>query len=259
MLAHEETGPGDAERLVLVHGFTQNRRCWGDVVDRLARRRRVVTVDAPGHGGSREVIRDLWGTADLLAGLGPATFVGYSMGGRMCLHVALAHPRKVERLVLVGATAGIDDPAERERRRRADEALAEEIVTLGIDRFLERWLANPLFADLTPETARLAERRTNDPAALAAALRATGTGTQEPLWDRLGELAMPVLVVVGADDHRFLPVAERLGEAIPTATVAVVPGAAHNVPLARPDVFAELVEEFCDRHPRRGAPGIPAG
>ena len=144
----------------------------------------VVAVDAPGHGGSADVRADLVAGAALLGATGGrATYVGYSMGGRLCLHLAVARPDLVERLVLVSATAGIDDPIERAERRAADEALAASIERDGVDAFLARWVAQPLFAGLADPG--LDDRRRNTVAGLASSLRLAGTGTQEPLWDRL--------------------------------------------------------------------------
>ena len=180
---------GSGPRIVLVHGFAQTQACWGEVGDALASDHEVVRVDAPGHGGSADVRADLAGTADLLAEAGgPATYLGYSMGGRMVLHLALAHPEVVRGMVLVGATAGIDDPIEREARQVADDALAVAIEVDGMDAFLDRWLALPLFAGLDEHTAFRAERLANTTDGLASSLRLAGTGQQEPLWDRLGSI-----------------------------------------------------------------------
>ena len=233
-LAAEVDGAG--RRLVLVHGFTQTARCWGPLAADLARDHEVVRVDAPGHGRSAEVHADLAATAGLLADLGPATFVGYSMGGRMCLELALRDPQAVDALVLISATAGIDDPDGRATRRAADEALAGRIEAEGVDAFLDRWLDLPLFAGLPEELCFVDERRTNTVAGLASSLRLTGTGTQEPSWDRLATLGKPVLVLAGAEDAKFTALAHRLADAIgDDATLVVLPGAGHSTHLEAPD------------------------
>src|SRR6185295_14187445 len=139
--------------VVLVHGFTQTRRSWDVVVGALASRHDVVALDAPGHGELADVALELWQGARLLAQQGGrGAYVGYSMGGRLCLHVALAHPDFVQALVLVGTTAGIRDDRERGLRQQADEARAERIERDGIDTFLREWLAQPLLASLSPES-----------------------------------------------------------------------------------------------------------
>ncbi|HMQ28589.1 MAG TPA: alpha/beta fold hydrolase [Acidimicrobiales bacterium] len=248
-LACEVDGAGP--RLVLVHGFTQTARCWGPVGTALAEGHEVVRVDAPGHGRSADVRADLRATAGLLAGLGPATYLGYSMGGRQCLEAALRHPDAVEALVLVSATAGIEDEDERASRRASDDALAARIEAEGVDAFVDHWVSLPLFAGLPPVGRFDAERRTNTAAGLAASLRLAGTGTQEPSWDRLPTLAMPVLVVAGDDDAKFTPLAHRLVEGIgANATLAVVPGAGHTTHLEAPDAFLAVVLPWLADHAR---------
>jgi 2-succinyl-6-hydroxy-2,4-cyclohexadiene-1-carboxylate synthase len=256
----EARGPASAapgpppDRLVLVHGFTQTGRCWGPFADDLARDHEVVAVDAPGHGGSSDVRADLTTGAELLGRAGgTATYVGYSMGGRLSLHLALARPDLVQRLVVVGATGGIDDPDDRATRRAADEALAAHLEQVGLEVFLQEWLAQPLFAGLPPSAACLDERRRNTVTGLASSLRLAGTGTQEPLWGHLGRIEVPVLVMAGVDDGRFSSVAGRLARAIgPTATVALVPRAGHSAHLENPADAASIVRRWLHAHPVDG-------
>ncbi len=207
----------------------------------MAEEHEVVLVDAPGHGGSSGVRADLWEGAGMLgAAGGRATYVGYSMGARLCLHLALADPGKVEALVLVSGTPGIEDPAQRAERRAADEALASRIETEGTTKFLDEWLSAPLFARLPPEAACRSERERNQPEGLASSLRLAGTGTQDPLWARLGELSMPVLVVAGAEDAKFAALARRTTDAIgPNATTALIPSAGHAVPWEDPEALLD--------------------
>lgn len=241
---------GRAPRVVLAHGFTQTGRSWDRLAGALSVCREVVCVDLPGHGMSADrSVRDLGEAAALVGETGgPASYVGYSLGGRTCLALALDQPALVERLVLVGATAGIANEEERARRRAADEALAADIEAggrEGLDAFLGRWLAGPLFAHLGAEQADLPARRWNTPTGLAASLRTCGAGAQKPRWDRLGELSMPVLVVVGERDERFRRVGEDLVAGIGrNAELAVVPGAGHAVPFEAPRAFLALLEAF---------------
>ena len=241
---------GQGRRLVLVHGFTQTRDCWGPLAPDLAGDHEVVRVDAPGHGTSSDLVADLWEGAALLAATGgPASYVGYSMGGRLVLHVALARPDVVRGLVLIGATAGIEDPAARTRRADDDETRAQLIDSVGVDAFVDQWLAQPLFAGLPPEHRCIEARRSNTAAGLASSLRRAGAGAQEPLWDRLGALAMPVLVLAGADDAAYVAHGHRLASSIgANATLAVVPGAGHAVHLEAPAATAGLVRAWLADH-----------
>jgi 2-succinyl-6-hydroxy-2,4-cyclohexadiene-1-carboxylate synthase len=248
MLHAEVDGRGP--RLVLVHGFAQNRNCWGPLAPELALDHEVVRVDAPGHGRSSRFFAGLRTGARLIADQGvEATYVGYSMGGRFVLHLALANPELVRGVVLIGATGGIDDPDARAERRRVDEAMAERLERDGLQPFLDAWLAQPLFAGLTDEMQVRAARAENEVDGLAESLCQAGTGAQDPLWERLGRLTMPVLVTAGANDAKFAAEAERLAGAIGTnAELALVPGCGHAAHLEDPVAFAGILRGWLDRH-----------
>ena len=206
------------DRIVLVHGFTQTLRSWDRPAGLLSETFQVVRVDLPGHGGSGDVDLSFEETAAALGEAGgTATYVGYSLGGRLCLRLAVDRPDIVQSLVLVGASPGLADAGQRSDRQAADEALAAEIERTGTAAFLERWLAQPLFADLGPDPDDIDARLANSPAGLARALRRLGTGVQEPLWDRLGELKMPVLAVTGQKDVKFSRIADEMAGKLPPA------------------------------------------
>ncbi len=238
-----------APRFVLAHGFTQTARSWGRF-ERLLRERvpgaDTVAVDLPGHGDARPPADDdLWACADrLVATGGSGTYIGYSMGARVSLHAALTHPDVVQALVVIGATAGIDNDAERAQRRAADERLADHIEEVGVEAFIDEWLANALFGGLTPHTALRGDRLRNTAAGLAASLRSTGTGTQEPLWERLADIRVPVLVLAGADDAKFCALGERLAEHLGDATFEIIVGAGHSVHLEQPEATADAIARW---------------
>src|SRR4051812_41970803 len=167
------------------------------------------------------------------------------MGARFALHLALANPELVERLVLIGGTGGIDDPEARAERTRNDEAMATRLEREGIDRFLEAWLAQPLFAGLSDDMQFRDARRENTIDGLAESLRQAGTGSQDPLWSRLEGLDMPVLVVAGADDEKFAAEGARLRESIgANATLELVPHAGHAAHLEQPAAFLRVLRAF---------------
>jgi 2-succinyl-6-hydroxy-2,4-cyclohexadiene-1-carboxylate synthase len=242
----EGTGP----RIVLVHGFTQTRRCWGPEATDLATDHEVVRVDAPGHGGSSEILAGLRTGARLIADQGgEATYLGYSMGARFCLHVALHNPELVRGLVLLGGTAGIEDAEARAARRAQDRRTADRLRSEGLDGFLDAWLAQPLFTSLPDEHAFRAERLENTVEGLASSLEHAGTGTQDPSWHKLGRLDMPVLVMAGELDERFRALAERMASAIgDNASLAVVPDAGHAAHLEQPAAFLALVRPWLAAH-----------
>lgn len=237
-----------AHRLVLVHGFTQTGRSWAPLVPLFGDHFDVVTPDLPGHGSRADVHAGMDEAVRLLAEEGGrAAYVGYSMGGRVALNLAMARPDLVERLVLVSTSAGIEDDGDRAARRQADEELAAALEEQGIDAFLDEWLAQPLFADLTPETAGLEARRENTASGLAAALRLLGQGSMEPLWRRLLDIRMPALIVAGERDEAYCLQAVHLGGWMgEMATLAMVPGAGHACHLQQPREFVDLVVSFLE-------------
>jgi 2-succinyl-6-hydroxy-2,4-cyclohexadiene-1-carboxylate synthase len=167
------------------------------------------------------------------------------MGGRIAQKVALTAPERVSRLVLVATSAGIPDPAARAARIAEDEALADEVEGMTVEAFVARWQAQPIFADTPPEAARFwgDDLARNDPRALAEALRTIGGGAMEPFWDRVGELTMPVRVIVGARDEKFVRFArEEYATRIPHAEVHVIEGAGHGLPREAPRELAALIQ-----------------
>lgn len=214
-----------------------------------------LALDAPGHGAAAETDLDLVeGGAWLAAAGGRATYVGYSMGGRLCLHAALARPDLVRGLVLISATGGIEDDLERAERRRTDDELADRIERIGVPAFVDEWLARPLFAGLDATAAGRADRLENTAAGLASSLRLAGTGTQQPLWDRLGRLDVPTLVIAGALDPKFVALGERLAATIPGAELAIVEGAGHTVHLEQPDRFLDVLLRWLAAHAESPSP-----
>lgn len=244
------TTTGHGPRLVLVHGFTQTSASWAPLAADLAVDHEVVAVDAPNHGRSAGVEADLAHGAALIAEAGgTGTYVGYSMGGRFCLHTALVAPETVRGMVLIGATGGLDDPDDRAARRRDDERRAHRIREVGVERFLDEWLAQPLFARLDEAAQGRAARLENTAEGLARSLELAGTGTQQPLWDRLGAVAAPVLVLAGERDERFRAAGERLAASIGgNATYATVPHAGHTAHLEQPAAFLDILRAWLSRH-----------
>ena len=243
---------------MLLHGFTQTGRLWGPFGERLAEAHTLVALDLPGHAGSDAVRADLPETAELVAetvraevGDEPCDVLGYSLGARVALHVLTASKMPVRRAVLIGVTGGIEDVDERERRRSADDALADRLEAAGdVEGFVDGWLRSPLFAKLSDSAADRAERLRNSAKGLAASLRLNGTGTQEPLWDDLPALTLPLLALAGTDDIRFAGHALRVQRTAPLALASLVPGGGHAVHLAQPDHAWRIVEHWLAAGPQ---------
>jgi 2-succinyl-6-hydroxy-2,4-cyclohexadiene-1-carboxylate synthase len=237
------------ESVVLLHGFSGTRRAWDGVVELLdGERYRPLALDLPGHGVQTDAPRPISfaGCVAHVLAAAPPRFVlcGYSMGGRVALHVALAAPERVARMVLLSTTAGIEDASERAARSCADHRLAEELERGPYEEFIERWRTQPLFAAEPPAVRALAreDQRRNRPDALAAVLRGIGSGEMDPLWSRLCELTMPVTIVVGERDAKFRALGQRMESLLPNGELAIVPGG-HGLPLESPAAVAGAVAQ----------------
>lgn len=250
---------GDGPPVVLLHGFTGSAAGWGRFGELLAGRHTVVAVDIVGHGRSDApaTVADYGmerAAADAVAaarrcGHARAAWLGYSMGGRTALQVAVAHPEAVEQLVLIGGAPGIADAGERAARVKADEELAERIERDGITAFVEYWENIPLFASqkrMAPErqAAVRAGRLANDPRGLANSLRGMGAGAQRPLHADLASIGMPVLAIAGELDAKYVGVGRAIADAIPGARTAMIADAGHAPQVERPEETAAVALAF---------------
>ncbi len=224
-------------RLLLVPGFTQTPASWDGVRTHLD-----PTTDV--HALALPVAASFVATAAALAERGGrGAWCGYSMGGRLALRLALDRPDLVTALVLVSATPGIDDAVERDARVAADDELAASIERDGTTPFLDRWLAQPMFVNVAHDAPGVAERTTWTAAQLAATLRTLGTGTMNPMWARLHELTMPVLIVTGDLDEKFTAIGDAMARQIAGARRGRL-ACGHAVPLERPSELAALLHDF---------------
>ena len=252
---------GSGPPLLLLHGFTGSGASWAPQLETFRHHFDVVAVDLIGHGRSdapagperyriESAVADLVALLDTLA-IARAAVLGYSMGGRVALHLALAAPERLSALVLESASPGIDDPVERAARVRSDEALAVRIERDGVEAFVDEWERIPLFASQARLPAEVwerqrAQRLATSATGLANSLRGMGAGAMAPVGARLGELAMPVLLVVGELDVKYVALGHDMVAAIPNARLAVVPDAGHTVHLEQPAAFEQIVLGFLE-------------
>jgi len=260
MTYHVETA-GDGPPLLLLHGFTGSADAWRPLLPAFARRYTTVAVDLPGHGRTdapadpkryrtEAAADDLCRMMDRLS-IGRAAVLGYSMGGRLALSLAMLAPERVAALVLESASPGLATDGERKARAEQDEALARRIERDGIEAFVDDWENLPLFASVKRLPAEVRDRLrrvrlANRPHGLAASLRGMGTGVQPSWWDRLPDLALPVQLITGELDGKFCGIAERMMAALPDARLAVVPDAGHLVHVEKPELFATIVMNFLE-------------
>jgi 2-succinyl-6-hydroxy-2,4-cyclohexadiene-1-carboxylate synthase len=257
---------------MLLHGFTGSGRSMAGIARAFERDFDTIAPDLPGHGRSLHeplaaacdfdaCVDDLVATLESV-GHRRAHWLGYSMGARLALACVVRHPDRVASLVLVAGRAGIAAAGERAARRRADELLAARIEEQGVAAFVDEWLAQPLFATLprlgAESMAREREARlANDARGLAASLRGLGPGAQPPLFDDLPRVDVPVLLVAGALDERFVAIAHDLAGRLPQAEVCVIADAGHAVHVEQPERFLRVAGEFLSRAARPESTASP--
>jgi 2-succinyl-6-hydroxy-2,4-cyclohexadiene-1-carboxylate synthase len=253
----ETMGAGPA--LILLHGFTGSAAGWGAHIDAFAQRHLTVAIDLLGHGqsdapadpqryGIAHCVEDTLAVMDRLQ-IRRAAVLGYSMGGRAALAVALAAPERVSALVLESTSPGLRDPELRMARAAQDALLAGMIERDGIEAFVAQWERLPLFAtqasmDEEARAALHARRLRNNPVGLANSLRGFGQGIMMPMHDFLGEIAAPVLIIAGALDERYCEAGRAMSAQIPGAWLRIVPGTGHTVHLEQPEIYREMVLGF---------------
>lgn len=250
------TGPA----ILLLHGFTGSSITWASYPD-VWREYTTVAVDLLGHGHSdcpsdpdryrmEHCVEDLLTLLDRLD-VQRTAVLGYSMGGRVALHLTLRAPERLWALVLESASPGIADAVERESRRKSDAALAEAIERDGIAAFVDRWQALPLFATQTQLPASVREelrrqRLNNNPRGLANSLRGLGAGMQEPVLQSLEQMQVPTLLLAGALDGKYCELARQIAAVLPDRRLAIVPECGHTVHLEQPAAFTETVRQFLE-------------
>ncbi len=250
---------GEGSPLVLLHGFTGSTATWASHIDEFARSHRVIAIDSLGHGlsdspddparyGIGFASEDLIAVLDLL-GVGKAALLGYSMGGRVALSVAIVAPERLSALVVESASPGLPDGEARRARADSDAQLASEIEQEGVEAFIARWERMPLFSSqsgLSAEArATLRDQRLGNSAkGLAGSLRGLGQGSQPPLHDHLPTVQAPTLFIAGELDPGYCRMGREVCGLIPRSRLAVVPDAGHAVHLEQPESFRDLVLEF---------------
>ena len=245
---------GEGPAVTLLHGFSQIGASWDEIRARLPRGHRYIVPDLPGHGANAAARADMEGAGDALIalwnelGVERSHVIGYSLGGRLALDLATRHPQRLLSLAVIGAHAGLQDPALRRQRVEADLELAGLIRARGMEWFADYWAGLPLFAgqrELGPTwTARSRSwRLANNAPGLSASLAGMGQGSAPDRWSHLARIDAPTLIIAGAQDEIYSAHARRLVQLIPRARLALVAGAGHACHLERPEATARLLED----------------
>ena len=243
--------------VLLLHGFLGRASDWDDIATELTPDFHTIAVDLPGHGESANLpddcypidgcAREIIALLDELA-LAEVGLVGYSMGGRLALYLAVHYPTRFTRVVLESASPGLRTEDQRKERREQDNERARKLESTSLDAFIREWYAQPLFTSVASRPELLEQligmRSTGDPNALAKSLRLMGTGDMPSLWDSLGTLPMPLLCMAGELDPKFAALAREMVVGIPNGHAAIIPDAGHMLHFEQPELYIDRVRSF---------------
>jgi 2-succinyl-6-hydroxy-2,4-cyclohexadiene-1-carboxylate synthase len=233
---------------------------WDAVAPSFEASHHCIAVDLPGHGQSRantaddcDMVETCTNLMELIDDHGHDSFsvVGYSMGGRIALYLALYYSMRIDKVVAESASLGLRTEAERTQRRADDKARAQRLESESFDDFLRDWYNLPLFQTLHRDPSALSaliERRmTNDPAQLALSLRGVGTGSQPALWEEWPDNHVPTLLIAGEDDAKYAALTGEMSAACPEAEARIIPGCGHNVHYEIPNAYTTALAQFIQK------------
>lgn len=175
-----------------------------------------------------------------------AALIGYSMGGRLALYLAIHYPHRFPKVVLESASPGLKTQSERQARLEQDQALATQIET-NFPEFLTKWYEQPLFDSFRqhPSFAKiLAQRSEHLPSGLAHSLRQMSIGNQPNLWSSLAQCQQPILLLVGARDRKFVQINQQMATLCRTAKLMIAPELGHNIHFENNLLFQDCLTDF---------------
>jgi len=244
--------------IVFLHGFMGSTETWGKITGQLEGKYRTIAVDLTGHGKSavqedvaryamEEQVADLEALFTEME-LSRFVLVGYSMGGRIALAYTIKHPKRVATLVLESASPGLKVESERMARKEADWKLSEKIISEGVSSFIALWEELPLFATqkklpVEIQNAVRKERLSQQPMGLANSLLGIGTGSQPSYWDALESIKLPVLLITGEIDAKFVNIAREMMKKFPKVSHKTIKEVGHAIHVEKPTLFATIVDE----------------
>ena len=252
---------GSGLPLLLLHGFTGSSESWTELLDPFADCFKVVLLDLPGHGrtavpsttggGTIEAVsRDLIAIISALQ-LASVNLLGYSMVGRLALYTAARHPEFIKSLIFESASPGLETTAQRQVRIESDDQLANEIERTGIPAFVDRWQELSLFDTQKGLSAKQQQRLrhqrlSNSASGLTRSLRGMGTGRQPSMWHELESIHLPVLILAGESDRKYVNIAQQLAATLPRADLRIIAESGHNIHLEKTHLFASIVLDFIE-------------
>jgi 2-succinyl-6-hydroxy-2,4-cyclohexadiene-1-carboxylate synthase len=257
------SGNSDKPLILFLHGFMGNSDEFNEAISLLADDFHCLNIDLPGHGKTQVLNDDCYTmvkTADGLITLldklkiDRCFLVGYSMGGRLALYLTLNFPQYFNRVILESATPGLSIQEEKLERIKRDEQIARKL-SRSIDKgnfrkFLDNWYSQEIFGNIKnhPQFEQMIENRLqNNPLELAKSLRLMGTGVQPSLWEKLAENKVPLFLLVGENDLKFIDINTKMAQVNELCELNIIKNVSHNIHLENTSVFVENIRYFFNR------------
>jgi 2-succinyl-6-hydroxy-2,4-cyclohexadiene-1-carboxylate synthase len=253
------TAIGDPSQppLLFLHGFLGDCTDFAIAISDLSQAFYCIAIDLPGHGKTEVLGNDeSYSMTSTVQGLiqfhqhliqHPCGLIGYSMGGRLGLYLALYFPKYFTKIILESASPGLKTEAEKAVRRQYEDQLIQDLTQSSFTQFLEQWYCQPLFSTLRNHPgfpAMFARRLHNNPFELAKSVQLLGTGHQPSLWEKLSDNQLPLLLLVGELDDKFVAINQEMVQRSPTTELAIVEGCGHTIHLEDVSTFCRLVSDF---------------
>lgn len=247
--------------ILFLHGFMGSSDDFLPIISVLSQNFCCLAVDLPGHGKTQVLGNDesytMPKTAEALIAflkhlnIPKCSLCGYSMGGRLALYLMLNFPQQFEQGILESTSAGLTTESERLQRIQQDQKLAEELIKADFKTFLENWYNQPLFKSLQshPNLPQLIEKRLqNRPLELAKSLLYMGTGTQPSLWAKLSQNQIPLLLLVGELDKKFVQINQKMADLCPPTHLEIIANTGHNIHLENTQKYIEKITAFLQKN-----------
>jgi 2-succinyl-6-hydroxy-2,4-cyclohexadiene-1-carboxylate synthase len=251
--------------ILFLHGFMGNCEEFENIISLLSfsNKYSFLSIDLPGHGETKVLDKDecysIERTAQEIIKLltelkiNECFLLGYSMGGRLALYLTLNFSERFKKVILESASPGLPTETQRLERIKSDNQVARKLDRINtiedFDNFLSAWYNQSVFGKIKnhPHYQQLiTARQKNIPSELAKSLRWMGTGNQPSLWEKLKTNSVPLLLLVGEYDEKFVHLNTKIADICEYCDLNMIPGAGHNIHFEQPEIFTDKVLTFLE-------------
>ncbi|MFN6394908.1 MAG: 2-succinyl-6-hydroxy-2,4-cyclohexadiene-1-carboxylate synthase [Aphanizomenon sp.] len=246
--------------ILFLHGFMGNVYEFDQAIKLLFDDFSYLTIDLPGHGKTQVLDDECYTMASTATAIiqlldqlkiDQCFLIGYSMGGRLALYLTLYFPQRFIKVILESTSPGLTTETSRLARVKSDAQIARKLTRIvnndDFYHFLTNWYQMPIFADLKNHPqypSMIASRLINQPLNLAKSLQFMGTGSQPCLWELITKNTLPLLLLVGEKDEKFININIAMTEKSKFAKLQIIDQVGHNIHLENTLAFVHNIQYF---------------